>query len=312
MTRKIIITCAVTGSIYTPTMSPHLPITGAEIATASIDAAQAGAAIIHLHARDPKDGRPSAHVEHFMNFIPVIDQACDSVLNISTGGSSLMSLDERLAPARHISPEMCSLNMGSMNFGIFTLKGRYENWQHEWEPALLDATKRTTFKNTYEDIEMILKDLGEGGGSKFEFECYDMGHIETLAFYLKQGLVKGPLYVQFVLGVMGGIGARPENLMAMKASADRLLGDNYQFSVLAAGHHQIPLATMAVILGGNVRVGLEDSLTLPPGRMATSNAEQVKKIRTIIEELGHEIASPQEAREMLGLKGRNKINRFSK
>lgn len=311
MSRKVIITCAVTGSIYTPTMSPHLPVTGPEIAEASIDAAEAGAAIIHLHARDPEDGRPSAKVEDFMNFIPQIDQACDSVLNISTGGSSLMSLDERLAPARHISPEMCSLNMGSMNFGIFTLKDRYKDWQHEWEPKLLDATRQTTFKNTYQDIEMILEELGQSGGSKFEFECYDMGHIETLAYYLKQGLVKAPLYVQFVLGVMGGIGASPENLMSMKACADRLLGDNYHFSVLAAARHQIPLATMAVILGGNVRVGLEDSLTLPPGRLATSNAEQVKKIRTIIEELGHEVATPDEAREVLELKGRDKINRYS-
>lgn len=310
MSRKVIITCAVTGSIYTPTMSPHIPVTGPEIAEESIKAADAGASIIHLHARDPNDGRPSAKVEDFMNFIPQIDQACDAVLNISTGGSSLMTLDDRLAPARHISPEMCSLNMGSMNFGIFTLKDKYQDWNHDWEPALLGATKHTTFKNTYQDIEMILSDLGEKGGSKFEFECYDMGHIETLAFYFRKGLVKPPLYVQFVLGVMGGIGASAENLMSMKAAADRLLGDNYQFSVLAAGRHQMPLATMAVILGGNVRVGLEDSLTVPPGRLATSNAEQVVKIRGIIEELGYGIASPDEAREVLALKGRDKVNRY--
>lgn len=311
MARNVIITCAVTGSIYTPTMSPHIPVTGPEIARASIDAAEAGASIIHLHARDPKNGRPSAKVEDFMNFIPQIDQACDAVLNISTGGSSLMSLDDRLAPARHISPEMCSLNMGSMNFGIFTLKRKYENWKHDWEPALLDATKNTTFKNTYEDIEMILSDLGEKGGSKFEFECYDMGHIETLAFYFRQGLVKAPMYVQFVLGVMGGIGASAENLMSMKAAADRLLGtENYQFSVLAAGRHQMPLATMAVILGGNVRVGLEDSLTVPPGNLAKSNAEQVKKIREIIEALGYGVATPEETREGLQLKGRDKVNRY--
>lgn len=222
-----------------------------------------------------------------------------------------MGLDERLAPARHISPEMCSLNLGSMNFGIFTLKRKYENWKYDWEPALLDATKHTTFKNTYEDIEMILSDLGEKGGSKFEFECYDMGHIETLAFYFRQGLVKAPMYVQFVLGVMGGIGASAENLMSMKAAADRLLGaKNYQFSVLAAGRHQMPLATMAVILGGNVRVGLEDSLTVPPGKLATSNAEQVKKIREIIEALGYGVATPEETRERLQLKGRDKVNRY--
>lgn len=306
--RKVIITCAVTGSIYTPTMSPHLPVTGAQIQKASVDAAAAGAAIIHLHARDPLTGKPSARVEDFEGFIPAIHGACDAVLNISTGGSSLMSLDERLAPARHIQPEMCSLNMGSMNFGIFTLKKRYSDWQHDWEPALLDATKHTTFKNTYADIESILAELGAGDGAKFEFECYDMGHIETLAFYLRQGLVKAPLYVQFVLGVMGGIGATPENLMAMKASADRLLGDNYEFSVLAAAGKQIPLASLAVILGGNVRVGLEDSLINTAGELATSNAEQVNKIRSIIEALGYEVATPADARKRLGLKGRNNIN----
>jgi len=307
MARKVIITCAVTGSIYTPTMSPHLPVTGSEIATASIDAANAGASIIHLHARHPDDGRPSADPNHFKAFISKIDKSCSAVLNISTGGSSLMSLDDRLAPAREISPEMCSLNMGSMNFGIFTLKEKYENWKYDWEPALLEATKGVTFKNTYNDIEMILEELGNKGGSKFEFECYDMGHIETLAYYFRKGFVKGPLYVQFVLGVMGGIGASPENLMAMKASADRLLGDNYQFSVLAAGRHQIPLATIGVVLGGNVRVGLEDSLTIPPGGLAKSNAEQVVKIRKIIEELGYEVARPEDVRAMLKLKGRDKI-----
>ena len=292
--KNIIITCAITGSIYTPTMSPHLPVSGSEIAQASIDAAEAGAAIIHLHARDPKDGRPSAEVDHFMNFIPQIHQATDAVLNISTGGSSLMSLDQRLAPARHIKPEMCSLNMGSMNFGIFTLKDRYTEWQHDWEPALLDATKKTTFQNTYEDIENIIEDLGVSNGAKFEFECYDMGHIETLGFYFRKGTLKAPLYIQFVLGVMGGIGATPENLMTMKAAADRLIGpENYHFSVLGAASQQIPLSTMAVILGGNVRVGLEDSLIMPDRNLAVSNAEQVRKIRTIIEELGYGIAGPR-------------------
>jgi len=307
MKRNVIITCAVTGSIYTPTMSPNLPITGPQIAAASIEAADAGASIIHLHARVPETGQPSASVDHFMGFIPQIHQASDAVLNISTGGSSLMSLDERLAPARHVEPEMCSLNMGSMNFGIFTLKRRFDEWKHDWEPKLLDATRDTVFKNTYADIENIVDDLGNHRGARFEFECYDMSHIETLSFYLRQGLVKAPLYVQFVLGVMGGIGATPENLIAMKASADRLLGDNYEFSVLAAGGHQIPLATMAVIMGGNVRVGLEDSLTLPQGGLAESNAQQVSRIRTIIEALGYDVATPEEARERLGLKGRDKI-----
>ena len=307
--KNVIITSAVTGSIYTPTMSPHLPVSGPEIATAAIDAAEAGASIVHLHARHPETGKPSAEVDHFMGFIPQIHQATDAVINISTGGSSLMTLEDRLAPANHVKPEMCSLNMGSMNFGIFTLKDRFSEWKHDWEPQLLDATRKTTFKNTYEDIEHILSTLGSENGAKFEFECYDMGHIDTLAFYLKQGLVKRPLYVQFVLGVMGGISASPENLMAMKSAADRLIGaENYEFSVLGAASQQIPLATMGVILGGNVRVGLEDSLIMPDKSLAETNAQQVEKIKSIIRELGRDVASPEEARERLELKGRDKIN----
>ena len=303
MARKIIITCAVTGSIHTPTMSPWLPVTPEEIAEASIGAARAGAAIIHLHARDPETGRPSADPDHFMQFLARIRAECDAVVNISTGGSSLMSLDERLAPARRAEPEMCSLNMGTMNFGIFPLKERYRDWKHEWEPALLDATRRVPFRNTFEDIELILDDLGRRRGARFEFECYDMGQIETLAFYLKQGRVEPPLYVQFVLGVLGGIGASPENLVAMKACADRLLGQNYEFSVLATGGMQMRLATVGAVLGGNVRVGLEDSLTIAPGELARSNADQVDKIRRILEALGLVLATPDEARARLRLKG---------
>jgi uncharacterized protein (DUF849 family) len=303
MPRKVIITCAVTGSIHTPTMSPHLPLTAEEIARDSIEAAEAGAAIIHLHARHPEDGRPSAEPEHFRAFLPVIKSACDAVLNISTGGSSLMTLDQRLAPARDARPEMCSLNMGTMNFGIFPLAERYGEWKHDWEPRLLDATRRVPFTNTFDDIETILADLGDGHGARFEFECYDVGHIETLAWLRRKGRVKAPLYVQFVLGVLGGIGASPENLAMMKATADRLLGDNYRFSVLGAGSAQMPLATMGAILGGHVRVGLEDSLTIGPGQLATSNAEQVRKIRRILAELGLDVATPDEAREMLQLKG---------
>ena len=303
MPRKVIITCAVTGSIHTPTMSPHLPLTAEEIARDSIEAAEAGAAIIHLHARHPEDGRPSAEPEHFRAFLPVIKSACDAVLNISTGGSSLMTLDQRLAPARDARPEMCSLNMGTMNFGIFPLAERYGEWKHDWEPRLLDATRRVPFTNTFDDIETILADLGDGHGARFEFECYDVGHIETLAWLLRKGRVKAPLYVQFVLGVLGGIGASPENLAMMKATADRLLGDNYRFSVLGAGSAQMPLATMGAILGGHVRVGLEDSLTIGPGQLAASNAEQVRKIRRILAELGLDVATPDEAREMLQLKG---------
>lgn len=308
MKNKVIITCAVTGSIHTPTMSPYLPVTPAEIASAAIEAASAGAAIIHLHARVPDTGYPSADPAHFMQFLPVIKQQCDAVLNISTGGSSVMSIDERLAPARAVSPEMCSLNMGSMNFGIFPLKDHYADWKHDWEPKLLDATRRRVFQNTFEDIEMIFDDLGGNHDSRFEFECYDIGHIETLAYYLNEGRVKPPLYVQFVLGVLGGVGGAPEHLAHMKATADRLLGNNnYLFSVLGAGGRQMKLATMGAILGGNVRVGLEDSLTITKNELAPSNASQVRKIRRILEELGYEIASADDARQMLHLKGADAV-----
>jgi uncharacterized protein (DUF849 family) len=307
MGRKVIITCAVTGSIHTPTMSPYLPVTPQEIAEASIAAAQAGAAIIHLHARHPETGFPSADPAHFMAFLPQIKANCEAVLNISTGGSSVMSMDQRLAPARAAEPEMCSLNMGSMNFGIFPLKDRYKDWKHDWEPKLLDATRGTIFRNTFEDIELILGDLGDSRGARFEYECYDISHIETLAWYLGQGLVKPPLYVQFVLGVLGGIGASPENLLSMKARADQLLGDAYEFSVLGAGGMQMRLAAMGAIVGGHVRVGLEDSLTLEPGTLAASNAAQVAKIRRILEELGFEIATAANTRDVLALKGRSSV-----
>jgi uncharacterized protein (DUF849 family) len=308
LSEKVIITCAVTGSIHTPTMSPHLPITPAEIAAQAVEAAKAGAAILHLHARDPQTGRPTADPDVFMQFLPRIREQCDAVVNITTGGSSLMTLDERLRAPVLAQPEMASLNMGSMNFGLFPMKRRYSEWQHEWEPQLLDATREVVFRNTFADIEQIFHRLGEGFGTRFEFECYDVGHIQTLAFYLGEGLVKKPVFVQFVLGVLGGIDASPENLLHMKATADRLLGDNYRFSVLCAGRLQIPLATIGAILGGNVRVGLEDSLLIGRGQLATSNAEQVGKIRRILEELGHEIATPNDARAMLGLKGGDKVN----
>ncbi len=308
MSDKIIITCAVTGSIHTPTMSPHLPVTPAEITQQAVDAAEAGAAILHLHARVPDTGQPTADPDVFMQFLPRIRERCDAVINITTGGSSLMTLAERLAAPRLAQPEMASLNMGSMNFGLFPMKRRYSEWQHEWEPKLLDATREVVFRNTFADIEEIVHSLGDNYGTRFEFECYDVGHIQTLAFYLREGLVAKPVFVQFVLGVLGGIDASPENLLHMKATADRLLGGNYRFSVLSAGRLQIPLATIGAILGGNVRVGLEDSLLIGRGQLATSNAEQVAKIRRILEELGHEIATPDEARAMLGLKGRDKVN----
>jgi uncharacterized protein (DUF849 family) len=303
MENRVIITCAVTGSIHTPTMSPHLPYTPDDIADQAVAAAEAGASILHLHARNPKTGQPTPDPDVFMQFLPKIRQRCDAVINITTGGSSLMTLEQRLAAPLQIKPEMASLNMGSMNFGLFPLKERYNNWQFEWEEKLLDATKSTVFQNTFNDIEEIFESLGSGCGTRFEFECYDVGHIQTLAFYLRRGLIQEPLFVQFVLGVLGGIDASPQSLLHMKATADRLLGTQYRFSVLAAGKMQIPLATIGAILGGNVRVGLEDSLLINRNQLAVSNAEQVQKIRRIIEELGYQVATPDEARSMLQLKG---------
>ena len=307
VTRKVIITCAVTGSIHTPTMSPYLPVTPDEIATQAIEAAEAGAAILHLHARDPKDGQPTAKPEVFMAFLPRIKQACDAIVNITTGGSSQMTLDQRLAAPAQAAPEMCSLNMGSMNFGLFPMAGRYNDWRYSWEQRFLEATRDVVFKNTFQDIESILARLGEGCGTRFEFECYDVGHIQSIAFYVKQGLIKPPVFLQFVLGVLGGIDAAPENLMHMKSTADRLLGDDYQFSVLAAGRQQMPLGTMSVILGGNVRVGLEDSLMIDRGTLAKTNADQVRKIATVVQELGYELATPDDARSALALKGGDRV-----
>jgi uncharacterized protein (DUF849 family) len=307
MSDKVIITCAVTGSIHTPTMSEYLPVTPAEIAAQAIEAAEAGAAILHLHARNPETGQPTADPNVFMQFLPKIHAGCDAVINITTGGSSLMTLEERLAAPTVVEPEMCSLNMGSMNFGLFPLKARYSDWKYDWEPKLLEATRDVVFKNTFADIEQVFHQLGDRFGTRFEFECYDVGHIQTLSFYLREGLIKKPVFVQFVMGVLGGIDAAPEQLMHMKATADRLLGDNYRFSVLATGRWQIPLATMGAIMGGNVRVGLEDSLLIGRKKLAKSNAEQVTKIRGILEALGHQIATPQEAREILQLKGADKV-----
>lgn len=309
MADKIILTCAVTGSIHTPSMSPYLPVTPDAIAEQAVGAAEAGATILHLHARDPQTGRPSAKVEDFMAFLPRIRQRTDAVVNISTGGSSQMSLAERLAPALAAQPEMCSLNMGSMNFGIFPLAEKERDWKHDWEKGFLEATKDVVFKNTFADIESILTGLGEGCGTRFEFECYDVGHVQTLAWFLREKKVSRPVFLQFVMGVLGGIDASPESLMAMKAAADRLIGpDGYRFSVLAAGRHQTRLGTMGAILGGNVRVGLEDSLSDGAGRsLAPDNAYQVARVRRILEEMGFEVATPEETRKRLGLKGADRV-----
>lgn len=300
---KIIITCAITGSIHTPSMSPHLPVTASEITEQAIGAAEAGAAILHLHARDPETGKPSSSVEHFMGFLPRIKQASDAVLNISTGGSAVMTLDERLAAPKRAEPEMCSLNMGTMNFALYPAAEKISDWKHDWEKPFLEGSDDLVFKNTPRDIARILTELGSERGARFEFECYDLSHLYMLRHFADRGLVKPPFFIQFVFGVLGGMGPDPENLTHMKLIADKLFGDDYAFSVLAAGRHQIPLTTMAATIGGHVRVGLEDSLTIARGKLATSNAEQVAKIRRIVEELGREPATPEEARAMLGLKG---------
>ncbi|HXZ02153.1 MAG TPA: 3-keto-5-aminohexanoate cleavage protein [Stellaceae bacterium] len=302
-TGKVIITCAVTGAIHTPTMSPYLPLTPDEVAGQAIEAAEAGAAVLHLHARDPKDGRPTPDPKVFMQFLPRIKQASDAVINITTGGSHTMTLEERLAAPLKASPEMCSLNMGSMNFGLYPMLAKHKEFRHEWERAHLEASRDNIFRNTFKDIEYILRHLGEAHGTRFEFECYDIGHLYTLAHFLDRKLVEPPLFVQSIFGILGGIGADPENLTHAKHVADKLFGDQYYWSILAAGRHQLPLVTMGAIMGGNVRVGLEDSLFVGKGQLAKSNAEQVRRIRSILENLSLEIASPKEARAMLSLKG---------
>jgi uncharacterized protein (DUF849 family) len=304
---KVIISCAVTGGIHTPSMSPYLPITPEEIAKSSIEAAEAGAAIIHLHARDPNDGRPTPDPAVFMQFLPRIKQNTDAVINITTGGGLGMTLEERLAAGIQASPEMCSLNMGSMNFNISQAGNRIKEWKYDWEKPYLDATDNFIFRNTFKDIENIVERLGKGHGTRFEFECYDIGHLYNLAYCLDRGIVEPPLFVQSIFGITGGIGADPRNLLFARETADRLFGDQYVWSVLAAGRHQMAFTTMAGIHGGNVRVGLEDSLYIGKGELAVSNAQQVAKIKRILEDLSLEIATPAEAREILKLKGGDRV-----
>jgi uncharacterized protein (DUF849 family) len=304
---KVIISCAITGSIHTPTMSDALPITPDQIAEQAIGAAEAGAAILHLHARDPRDGKPTPDPKMFMQFLPRIKQSTDAVINITTGGSVHMTIDDRLAGPLQASPEMCSLNMGSMNFALYPMADRYKKWKYDWEEGYLRGSDQNIFRNTFRDIETIYKQLGEGHGTKFEHECYDVGHLYNLAHILDRGLFKPPVFLQLIFGILGGIGADMENLMFMKRTADKLFGNEYLWSVLGAGRAQMPFATQAALMGGNVRVGLEDNLYISRGKLAKSNAEQVAKIRTIVEELGYEIATPNEARQMLGLKGADRV-----
>ena len=299
---KVIISCAITGAIHTPTMSPHLPWTPEQIAEQAVDAAKAGAAILHLHGRNPQNGAPVGDPAVYRLFVPQIKERCDAVINITTGGGLNMTVAERLAAVLDLKPEMCSLNMGSMNFGIFPMAAKYEQWKFDWEKSYLEGTDDFIFRNTFRDVASILRQMGVHG-TRFEFECYDVGHLYNLAHFLDRGLVQAPLFVQTIFGILGGIGADPDNLMFMRRTADRLFGKDYVWSVLGAGRHQMSLVTMGAILGSNVRVGLEDSLYLGKGKLATSNAVQVSRIRTILENLSLEIATPDEARQMLGLKG---------
>jgi uncharacterized protein (DUF849 family) len=303
---KIIITCAVTGSIHTPSMSTHLPITADQIADAALGAAEAGAAIVHLHARNPADGRPDQSPEAFEPILRLIKRRSDVVVNLTTGGAPFMTVEERVRPAAIWKPEVASLNMGSMNFALFPMLKRYKEFKYDWEPAMLESTRDLVFRNSFKDIQYCLETLNETG-ARYEFECYDTSHLHNLHYFFREGIVKAPLFIQTVFGLLGGIGAHAEEVMHMKRTADRLFGGSYHWSVLGAGASQMKVAAMAAAMGGNVRVGLEDSLWLGRGRLAESNAAQVSQVRKIIEGLGLEIATPDEARDILSLKGRDKV-----
>ncbi|MDC0899875.1 MAG: 3-keto-5-aminohexanoate cleavage protein [Paracoccaceae bacterium] len=305
--RKVIITCAITGAIHTPSMSKYLPVTPNEIADAAILAAQAGASILHLHARDPENGKPTQNPEIFKKFLPLIIKETDAVINITTGGSPHMTVQERMIPASIFKPELASLNMGSMNFGLYPMLDRFSEFNHTWEKDNLEKSRDLVFKNTFQDIETILQ-IGEDNGTRFEFECYDISHLYNLKHFVDRNLVKPPFFIQSVFGLLGGIGAHPEDLMHMKRTADRLFGDDYQWSILGAGKNQMTLASIGAAQGANVRVGLEDSLWLEPGKLARSSKDQVSKVRSILEELSLDIAAPNEVRDMLDLKGSKNVS----
>jgi uncharacterized protein (DUF849 family) len=305
--RKVMITCAVTGAIHTPTMSPHLPITPEEIAEAAVAAAEAGAALVHLHARNPQDGRPDQSPQAFEPFLKEIKRRTNAVINITTGGAPTMSVEERLQPCAHFKPEVASLNMGSMNFGLYPMLARFKEFKFDWERPYLEGSNDRIFKNTFKDIENILTTCARND-TRFEIECYDIGHLYTLRHFADRGLVKAPFFIQSVFGILGGIGGHPEDVLHMKRTADRLFGKDYQWSVLGAGRNQLPIAAMSAAMGGNIRVGLEDSLWIGPGKLARSNAEQVRAAREIVEQLGFEVATPEDARRILSLKGADKVN----
>ena len=307
MKKKVIISCAVTGAIHTPSMSEHLPVTADEVIEHSLEAHEAGAAILHLHARDENDGHPTQDPAEFQKFLPTIHKECDAVINITTGGGPQMTVEERMQPCMHFKPEVASLNMGSMNFGLFPMMKRHNQFQHEWEKDMLERSKHSLFKNTFQDIENIMT-LGYENGTRFEFECYDVGHLYNLHYYHREGMLKSPYFIQFVMGIMGGIGADSDNLLHMKKTADKLFGEDYQWSVVGAGANQMRINATGAALGSHVRVGLEDSLWDGPGNLAKKNADQVKRVREILEGLSLEVATSDEAREILGLKGKDNTN----
>ena len=304
--RKVIVTCALTGAIHTPSMSPHLPVTPDEIVAEGLRAADAGAAILHVHARDPETGRPDQSVGAFERILPRLHAGCDAVLNVTTGGSPFMAVEERVAPAAELGPELCSLNMGAMNLGLYGMLERYPDLAHEWEREHLENSRDLVFRNTFKDIEHVLGTCS-ANGTRFEFECYDIGHLYSLDHMRRRGKVAGPLFVQSVFGLLGGIGGHPEDVQMMRRTAERLLGADYRWSVLGAGSNQMRIAAMSIAMGGHVRVGLEDSLWAGPGRLAESSAEQVAQVGQMVEAMGCELATPDEARAMLGLKGADKV-----
>jgi len=307
MSRKIIINCAITGAIHVPSLSPYLPITPEQIAVEAVAAAEAGAATVHLHARDPENGSPDMDPELFRAFCREIHEQSDTVICITTGGAPTMTPEERMVAVRALKPELASINMGSINFGLFPMMDRIKEYKYDWEKSYLESSRDLVFKNTFYDQERIFK-IMDGCGTKPELECYDVGHLYNTAYWADLGVIRPPFWIQLILGIRGAVQPSVENLVFMKNTADRLFGDDYIFSVLATGRHEINLGTVGVVMGGCVRVGLEDNLYVSKGELAKSNVDLVAKIRRIITELSFDIAGPDEARQMLGLKGKDQTN----
>lgn len=307
MTDKVIINCAVTGSIHVPSMSPYLPITPEQIAREAIAAAEAGASTVHLHARDPKTGEPTMNLDLFQEFCQKVSQKSDVVICITTGGAPTMTPEERMVAVKRFRPELASINMGSFNFGLFPMMDKIKEYKWDWEERYLEKSKDNIFKNTFYDQDRIFKIMRENG-TKPELECYDVGHLYNTAYWADKGLIDPPFWLQLILGIMGAIQPAVENLVFMKNTADKLFGKDYIWSALPTGRHEFSLCTVAAVMGGNVRIGMEDNLYLGKGQLARSNAEMVEKMARLLRELGFEPASPKEARERLKLKGKDKTN----